>query len=366
MRVLVVTITHPPVDARIYHRQIGALVEAGHDVTYAAPFTAFGQSPPNLLRTVNLPRSSGNILRRIPAILAAARLIRHERTRQDLILVHDPELLAALALAQPNPNRGPVLVWDVHEDVPAQAAMLRLPSGIQLMISRILRGVELIAERRVRLLLAEAGYRDNFREGHPVVPNSVRVPPGDRMPAETTPRVIYVGALTWARGARELITVAGQIPEAKFEIIGNAPPDVAAALTEAASASNIDYRGFVPNDQALTRLPGALVGLSLLHDQPNYAHSQPTKVMEYMAHGLPTVTTPNPASAQLVRTTDAGIVVPFGDVPAMVEAIRQLMADLPERDRLAANAHAAAREHDWNVDGPAFSALLEQWVRGRD
>ncbi|SNR87651.1 hypothetical protein SAMN06265360_12647, partial [Haloechinothrix alba] len=34
MRVLVVTVVHNPRDARIRYRQIRALLEAGHEVTY--------------------------------------------------------------------------------------------------------------------------------------------------------------------------------------------------------------------------------------------------------------------------------------------------------------------------------------------
>ena len=37
MRVVVCTIVHHPADARIYHRQIRALLDAGHEVRYIAP-----------------------------------------------------------------------------------------------------------------------------------------------------------------------------------------------------------------------------------------------------------------------------------------------------------------------------------------
>ena len=37
VHVLVMTVVHHPEDARILHRQIRALVDAGHEVTYAAP-----------------------------------------------------------------------------------------------------------------------------------------------------------------------------------------------------------------------------------------------------------------------------------------------------------------------------------------
>jgi len=109
------------------------------------------------------------------------------------------------------------------------------------------------------------------------------------------------------------------------------------------------------------------VGLSLLHDEPNYQHSQPTKVMEYMAHAVPSITTPNAASRELVESTDSGLVVGFGDVSAVTESIRRLDADRAERERVAGNAYSAAAAHDWNRDGRDFADLLEQWAdRARD
>ncbi|HEX4829649.1 MAG TPA: glycosyl transferase, partial [Trebonia sp.] len=42
MRVLVCTAVHHPADARIYFRQIRALLDAGHQVTYIAPWSEPG------------------------------------------------------------------------------------------------------------------------------------------------------------------------------------------------------------------------------------------------------------------------------------------------------------------------------------
>ncbi len=45
MRVVVCTIVHHPADARICHRQIRALLDAGHQVTYIAPLGAGDRRP---------------------------------------------------------------------------------------------------------------------------------------------------------------------------------------------------------------------------------------------------------------------------------------------------------------------------------
>ena len=61
---LVVTVVHHPEDARIRHRQIPALLAAGWDVTYVAPFTGYGlpvpapvRSATGELRCADVPRA---------------------------------------------------------------------------------------------------------------------------------------------------------------------------------------------------------------------------------------------------------------------------------------------------------------------
>src|SRR5699024_1382241 len=147
-------------------------------------------------------------------------------------------------------------------------------------LSLVVRGFERRAEKRMKLLLAEEGYRPRFRDTHPVVPNTTEVPktplrePGDD-------RVVYLGHISPARGARELIELGRMLRphDVRLEVIGNADIEVRPMLREAAQEGALQWYGFVPNDRALRMCAGALAGLSLLHDAPNYRHSMPTKVV---------------------------------------------------------------------------------------
>src|SRR5688500_8364170 len=95
MRVLVMTVVHHPEDARILHRQIASLVGAGHEVVYAAPFQAVGIAPREHVTGVDLPRAIGR--RRASAVRAARAAYRRLRDDADIVLLHDPELLLAVA-----------------------------------------------------------------------------------------------------------------------------------------------------------------------------------------------------------------------------------------------------------------------------
>lgn len=361
MRVLVVTVVHDPQDARIRHRQMRSLLDAGHDVTFAAPFTAYDRAAPDGVRMIDLPRALGR--RRLAAARAARAAIGRERTRQDLVLLHDPELLLTL----PGLRALPPVVWDVHEDTAAAVSMKQwIPKPLRRTASWAIRRVERLAERHLHLMLAEYGYEQRFARRHPVVPNTVPVAAAEPPPPGVD-RVVYLGRITRPRGGLEMVALAGALPPGvRLELVGPADPDVRAAVQRAADAGLLRWHGFVPNDVALGLLRGAACGLSLLHDEPNYAHSRFTKLMEYMASGVPVVTTANPAAAEMVERYDAGLVVPFDDLAAVAAAVRRLVEDGDLRRRLGSNGRAAAVAHlDWRVSAQAFVAQLERWAGQR-
>ncbi|MBL1083799.1 glycosyltransferase [Streptomyces actinomycinicus] len=365
MRILVVTVVHHPEDARILHREIAALHERGHEVVYAAPFTARGTAPRPEVEGVDLPRASGRD--RVAALRAARSLLAERGPVADVILLHDPELLLALPgtlrrLRREGP--APVTVWDVHEDTAAALVMKAwVPRVLRPPLRTAVRAAERLAERRLRLLLAEDAYRSRFRRAHPVVPN-LATPPAGPPPPPGNDRVVYLGQLSRARGALDLIATARLLaPDVGVEAIGAADPDVRDALQAADRDGVLRWRGFLPNDRALARLEGALAGLSLLHDQPNYRHSRPTKVVEYMAHGVPVVTTPTPLAAELVERHGCGLVVPYEDPPAAAAALRRLARDSRLRlDAARLGRAAALSELNWGHRAAGFVDQLEAWV----
>lgn len=363
MRALVITVVHTPADARIRQRQIAALLTHGWKVTLAAPWTAYGITHDPAVHTVDLPRARGR--RRLAALVAAIRLLRRAADTHDVVLLHDPELLLAAFVARPTVP----VVLDVHEDT-AAALIDRpwLPRSLRRLARWAIRGTERAAERRYHLLLAEDAYAARFRRSHPVVPN---VPPVPAEPAalDPAPRAVYLGRISAQRGAAELLEVGRRLAEegVGLDLIGPADPEVEPALLAATRAGAVRWHGYLPNADALAVVDGAVAGLSLLHDVPNYRVSAPTKVYEYLARGVPAITTPLPLPAELVTTHGVGAVVPFEDPTAAAGAVLDLAAAPQRRVQLGRRAHAlAAARFDWGTVGPRFVAQLERWTAARE
>jgi glycosyltransferase involved in cell wall biosynthesis len=392
MHVVVCTVVHHPADARIYFREIRALLDAGHRVTYIAPWGEPGApdltSTPAYVRDsggdssrnrehsgrgqltpVAIPRAAGR--NRLGPLKAAREALAARAPGADLLLVHDPELLLAL----PPKGKRPPAVWDVHEDTAAALTTKAwLPTWLRPVAAGGVISAERLAESRLHLILAEHGYNERFRGTHPVVPNTTFVP-DEPAPPSGARRVVYVGLISPDRGSAEMVDLGKRLAPRgiSVELIGPADAAARAHIEQGRAAAGrtsdgraaINWHGFVPNEEALELAEGALAGLSLLHDEGNFRHSMPTKVHEYMARALPVITTPLPLPAGLVNEADCGFVVPFGvqGVTAAADAIARLDDDRGLRVTLGARAHASAKASDgWSKDAAAFVAQLEQWA----
>lgn len=361
MDVLVLTIVHTPLDARIHSRQIRSLLAAGHRVRLAAPFSGYGIDPSAVSReglaVTDIPRAIGR--RRLRSLRAARRVL--AAASEDVVIMHDPELLLCrFGLASP-----PV-IWDVHEDLAASLADKPwLPAWSHGLVRRLVTRLEQSAERRVPLMLAEEGYRSRFRRTHPVVGNRPWLPPDPVTLGHD--RVVYIGRVSQLRGGMDLLEVGRLLAgdDVALQVIGPIDPDLRPAYEQAVSAGHVRAEGFMPNERALAELDGALAGLSLLHDHPNYRHSLPTKVLEYQAAGLPVVTTPLPEAERIVRAASSGVVVPFGDPQAVRDAVLELRHDPAAAARMGdAGRRAAAGEWSWDAIAGDFVAYVERVASG--
>jgi glycosyltransferase involved in cell wall biosynthesis len=368
-RVLVVTTVHVADDARIMTRQVRSLIDAGMVVAVAAPWTATGARVPAGVTPIDLPRSRGR--RRVRSLLAARRVLVDASSMADLVIVHDPELLPLVRAV--GVDRLPPVVWDVHEDVAASLVdRAWVPRPLRRAAGALVRRWERWAERSLHLVLAEEGYRSRFASPHPVVRNLPWTPsaPSPAVPSggDVGPRrVVHVGRLSRGRGADELVAVGDRLAShgIAVDLVGVPDAEVRPMLEEAVRRGSVRLHGHVPNERLDETLRGAVAGLCLLHDLPNYRVSLPTKVVEYLVHGLPVVATRLPEVAALATRIGGIALVDVGDVDATVEAVLAIAAGggVPGEDRpFDAVVTHARRELVWEPEGDRFVELVRGWA----
>lgn len=324
MRALVVTTVHAADDTRMRERLVASLSSELH-VRYAT--RAPGPSDRSGLDWVPL---TGGRARRW---WRAFRMLR--ATGWDVAVICDPELVPAAVMARLWRRRP--IVFDVHEDLAAQiVAKAWIPRFARPLFRGLARLIYSVAEKSLRLTLAEDGYRRLFRGDHPVFPNYPTYRGWPDASREADGSVVYVGDVRRARGLTDAAEAA-RLAGASFLVVGPAPPELAQEL----AAANAVLVGRRPNREALKLAARASVGISPLRDLPNYRESLPTKVIEYLALGLSVVATDLPGTRRVVEGWDSVWLVPPGDIEAMSEAIR--LGALEESREAAWSRSAAVR-----------------------
>jgi glycosyltransferase involved in cell wall biosynthesis len=268
-----------------------------------------------------LPLRGGRLVRNLSAWRIAL------SRRYDILSLHDPETLPlGLMVAV---LRGKRVVFDVHENVPEQVKMRAWVAPPLRPLLAKLAGVLLRwMERRGEVTLAESGYQSLFGAPHPVFPNYL---PSD-LPEVLGARsgyAVYVGDVTPERGLTTAVaaSAAAGLP---LRVVGRVTESYQAELAgiAAGAGGTVSFTGRLPHPEAMEVVRRAVVGLSPLRDLPNYRHSLPTKVLEYLGLGVPVVATDLPGTRAAFAGLEAVELVPPDQVDQMAAAIRRSQSQM--------------------------------------
>lgn len=150
--------------------------------------------------------------------------------------------------------------------------------------------------------------------------------------------VVYIGTLNEARRLDFLIEsfalVHKRIPTATLLLIGDGDHHGERAHLEKQVAArglvrSVQFAGRMVPREALALAARCTIGVSPIPPGPLFDVSSPTKVVEYLALGLPVVVNDIPDQRFVIESSDGGICVPY-DVGRFAAAIVELLID-PQR-----------------------------------
>ena len=160
-------------------------------------------------------------------------------------------------------------------------------------------------------------------------------PRGEHDPA--APRLLCVGRLVPEKAQSLLIRavarLADEFPGVACTFVGDGPdrPRLEALCRDLGVTERIKLAGSVSQDEIQNYYDAA--DLFVL---PSFAEGVPVVLMEAMAKEIPVISTRIAGIAELIEEQACGLLVPPGNLDALVEAIRRLLEDSVLRDRLAA------------------------------
>jgi glycosyltransferase involved in cell wall biosynthesis len=371
-RVCILSSVHLALDNRVFYREARSLQRAGYRVTLIAVHPA--DEVRDGIEIVALPH-----LPRLQRPRLWLTLLRRAREAQaDIYHFHDPELL----LVTPWLRRltGKPTLYDVHEAyedfievkeyIPAWARsptaravgwlhplLARLQSGLIFSddeIARAFAGVDrpktTLLNLPARFFIEEAARCS--RDGHP-----------------RQPVVLHLGGHERNRGALLMIEAFQQVlqtvPRAHLLLVGHfEPPDleweVKDEIARRGMGSAVTVTGRVPFEAVGDYLRRAAVGWVPWQPVAKNQKNIPTKLFEYMAHGLPVVCSDLDSTRRFVEHGATGHRVAATEPAAHAEALRKLLEEPEVARKMGRSGQELVRtRYNWDAMEERLLGLYE-------
>jgi colanic acid biosynthesis glycosyl transferase WcaI len=290
--------------------------------------------------------------------------------RPDVIVAVSPCFPAlAPAIANSRLRRVPWVLWlqDLVTEGAATTGLLDEDS----VVMRASRRLENLAYRSASsIVVISDTFRDKVvRRGvpehrvHRIYNPATRPVEARRAAPPETPFVLSMGNIGHSQGLEGVVRAFEGSPEirrsgVRMVITGHGM--AAGTVSSARTGAAVEMPGLVSTDELDRLLAQASLGLVSQRDDID-EFNLPSKLMNFMAKGVPVVASVSPASevARLVERADAGWVVPTGDDAAFGATVAAAIGDPMELERRGRAGHDFARRHFTPAaTAEAFEALL--------
>lgn len=273
--------------------------------------------------------------------------------------IHDPELIPCGLLLR---MLGKKVILDIHENVAEDIFDKPWIHSKKLLYS-FFSFFEKRAVKRFFIFLAENSYEERYRKlgaRYEVVLNyhdPEFFSPFATSDRSKSNRIFYIGILLHSRGILE-IAKAIHILKTRgilvhFDVVG----ELYTGLDHEIDAlefiheikPQLHFHGRLPLENGYEISRNAALGMCIIHPMKNSVASYPTKMFEYMAIGLPQVTSDFPLYRSVVETHHCGICVDPLNPAAIAEAIEHLLSNPDLREQMGQNGMEAARQYTWDT-----------------
>lgn len=362
------TTVHPRDDSRIRDKELASLQR-----TFGGPVAMYVQD--GLGDEID-PRAgfpiidTGPPLRRLKRMTIGAWRMFHavRRAKPRVAQFHDPELLPwAFVLCL----FGIKVVYDVHEDVPRQVLHNgRLPRWAREIASPLAALVECFAGRTLAgMVVVTDEIAARFPPSNTVLvrnfPILQEMHTPDAKPIRERPREFtYIGTITQNRNIFRMMEAVGGLadPDARLRLAGNFMIEADRRVAEAMpSWPRVRYEGWQSRAGIAGILADSRAGLVLLKPVPHEMVTLPIKLFEYMAAGIPVISSDFPLWREIVEGAKCGFLVDPENTQAITEAMQWILDNEDEAEAMGARGRAAVEDiYSWEIEEKALIDFYHQ------
>ena len=346
-----------PFNIRVFYKEAKSLSENGYAVSLIVQHDK--KEEIDGVKILPLPKPRFRLYRMTVHAYKALRIARQQKA--DIYHIHSPELLPVALLLKL--STGKKIIYDVHEDFPRDFLTKEwIPKVLRKIISETFAGFEKICCRYIDYIIpATESIAEHFPLPNKEIINNypfialVQEDVRSHLERKSKNRLVYAGDLSAERGVRELIQSLGFIDKKynpRLSLIGRYSNSAFQREIEKIDSFRlVDYFAWMPFSEVIDRYKESDIGMLLYLPRPNHISAMPNKLFEYMALGLPIISSNFPLWKKIVEGNGCGITVDPLKPREIGRAIGELLGNEKLRVQMGQNGRRAVREkYNWEIE----------------
>lgn len=351
VKVCHMTSVHETNDIRIFVKECSSLAEYGFEVYLAGQGKSREENGVHVIG-FGLPATS-----RYKRMLSDAKKVYKLAVEidADIYHFHDPELLPyGLKLKK----QGKTVIFDSHEDVPAQILDKGwIPHFLRRLISTAYKMYESYVVRRIdAVVCATPHIAEQFKGRSRKITVINNYPKLDDIVFYDTPFeqreavICYAGGIDEHRGEKVMVEAVKGL-EATLILAGE---------HEKMDVGGVIYLGKIDREGINELYGRAVAGLVTLLPIKSYFFSQPIKMFEYMAAGLPVVASDFPLWRKIIEENKCGVCVSVDNGKEVREAVSYFLNHRNEAQEMGRKGRKAVEEKfNWDIEKKKLIELYQ-------
>jgi len=369
-KICILTSVHSAFDIRIFHKEAKTLSGIGYGIVLIAQHNK--NEIVDGVKIISLPKPKNRFDRIIFLTRKIYKLALGQKA--DIYHFHDPELVPWMIKLKK--KTGAKIIYDIHEDY-AKGVFYKewIPKIFQKFISLFFGYYEKLSSRKFDFIIAATLSIGNvFKETEKVI--IVRnFPVIDRfLPRKLSSKnklrdknfsIIYIGGVSKVYGIAQIVKALEYFSldsNVRVSLIGKfSSPDYQKEIMSLEGFKKINYLGWVIPKMIPSYLSQADAGIVCVPPNPNSLESEPNKLFEYMAAGIPVIASNFTLWKEIIEGNNCGVCVNPLEPKDIAEAIKYLIDNPKKAQKMGENGRKAVLEkYNWGIESKKIVELYKR------